>query len=163
MKFVKQPFFIIGAGAMFVAIVIAILSSVLNPSSALINKYEKAWNEEDEDLLEECFSSELDDEEIALAALEIASMEGILALIEADEDDVEYQILLGDETEDVITSETEDGETEEIAVKRIPTIVVIREDGEVIYVYSSERVIMEVDGDECFYTGFEDQESGGKD
>ena len=157
MKFVKQPFFIIGAGAMFAAIVIAVLSSVLNPSSALINKYEKAWNEEDDDMLEECYSPDLDNEEIALAAYEISYMEEILEMLEEDADEVEYQILLGDETEDVITIENEDGEEEEIAVRRIPTIVVIHEeDGDVIYAYSSERIIMEVDGDECFYTGLED-------
>lgn len=162
MKLVKQPFFLIGMGAIVCAIAIALVGTLMNPSNSLVNKFEKAWNEDDEDLLEECFSPELDEEEIGFASMEFLSVETMLALLEADEDEIEYQILVGEEEEVTVEKENvesteEDGESkEELTIKVVPTIVVIREDGDVIYVYSSERQIIEIDGEEYFYTGYED-------
>lgn len=160
MKLVKQPFFIIGVGSVLCAIIIAVTGTFLNPSSSLISKYEKAWNEDDEDLFEECFSPELDNDEVALALLELAAVDEILEQLEIDADDAEYQILIGDEVEasaDVKTENVESTEEDKDieSTKSIPTIVVVREDGEVVYVYSAERKIIEIDGEEYLYTGLE--------
>jgi len=158
MKLVKQPFFLIGVGAVFCAIVIAIVGTVMKPSSSLIRKYEKAWNEEDDDLFEECFSPELDNDQIDLLMLELTTMESLFELLEIDADDVEYQILVGKEVE--VEKETEAVEStedeEEIeTVKSIPAVVVVKEDGEVVYVYSEEFETAEIDGKEYLYTGLE--------
>lgn len=160
MKLVKQPFFLIGVGAIFCAIIIAVVGTVVNPSSSsLISKYEKAWNEDDEDLFEECFSPDLDNEEVDLALASIEMMEAWLETLEIDADDVEYQILVGDavkeeiDTEAVETTEEDDSDIE--SMKSVPTVVVIREDDEVVYVYSAEQKIVEIDGKEYIYTGLE--------
>ena len=160
MKLVKQPFFLIGVGAIFCAIIIAVVGTVVNPSSSsLISKYEKAWNEDDEDLFEECFSPDLDNEEVDLALASIEMMEAWLETLEIDADDVEYQILVGEavkeeiDTEAVETTEEDDSDIE--SMKSVPTVVVIREDDEVVYVYSAEQKIVEIDGKEYIYTGLE--------
>ena len=158
MKLVKQPFFLIGIGAIFCAIIIAVVGTIVNPSSSLINKYEKAWNEGDEDLFEECFSPDLDSDELELV-MGLETMEAFLETLEIDADDVEYQILVGDAVEEELATEavdsTEEDDSDIESMKSVPTVVVIREDGEVVYVYSAEQKIVEIDGEEYIYTGLE--------
>ena len=158
MKLVKQPFFLIGIGAIFCAIIIAVVGTIVNPSSSLINKYEKAWNEGDEDLFEECFSPDLDSDELELV-MGLETMEAFLETLEIDADDVEYQILVGDAVEEELDTEavdsTEEDDSDIESMKSVPTVVVIREDGEVVYVYSAEQKIVEIDGEEYIYTGLE--------
>lgn len=167
MKLVKQPLFFVGIGAFVCAIAVAVVSMVMNPSSSLINKYEKAWNEDDEDLLEECFSSDLTNEELGYAMLDAVTIEYVLAFLEVDADEVEYQYLIGKETETTIehgkkgsAEEGEDAveEVNTLVVKVIPTVLLIKEDGEVIYTLAFGKRIIEIDGEEYFYTGYEDFE-----
>ncbi len=161
MKLVKNPFFIIGVGSVLCAIIIAVVGTLMNPSSSLINKYEKAWNEDDEDLFEECFSPDLDNDDVESALLRIEMMEAWLETLDIDADDVKYQILIGDaveiEDEEATESVEESSEDDENVrpFKSIPTVVLIWEDDEVVYAYSAEQEIIEVDGKEYIYTGLE--------
>ena len=68
LKIFKQPFCFVGIAAFVLSIVVAIVGTVVNPApSALINKYGKAFQEQDVDLLSECYSPTVDMEEDELA------------------------------------------------------------------------------------------------
>lgn len=156
MKLVKSPFFLIGVGSIFCAIIIAVVGSFMNPSSSLINKYEKALNQDDDDLLEECYSEDVDSDVIDTA---FASLKLTLELLELDEDEVDYQILIGKAVEEDLEAEAVDSTEEDNddieSLKSIPAVFVIKEGDDVEYIYSAEYKIAIIDGKEYIYTGLE--------
>ena len=137
MKVVKNPLFLIGVGSLLCAIILAIVSTVVNPSSALLKKVEKAMNKQDSKLLAEC----LQDDSVSKWNLE--SMTALLALARI-QGEYEFEVLVAD---------AEEGEEED--TKDIPTVVVIKSGDKVYRISAEEETTIEIDGKEYIYTGLE--------
>ncbi len=137
MKVVKNPLFLIGVGSLLCAIILAIVSTVVNPSSALLKKVEKAMNKQDSKLLAEC----LQDDSVSKWNLE--SMTALLALA-GIQGEYEFEVLVAD---------AEEGEEED--TKDIPTVVVIKSGDKVYRISAEEETTIEIDGKEYIYTGLE--------
>ena len=146
MKIVKQPLFLIGAVAIVLSIVFAIIGSAINPSKpAVISKYEKALRNQDVALLSECYSptAGVSSEELAY---EIASFKFILMNSNIS-GDVEVEYLVGAST----THTNEKGQ--EITV--IPAIRVITANGKIVSMSNDSQYIIKIGGKEYLYTGKE--------
>lgn len=146
LKIVKQPFFIMAVVAFVLSAVVAIVGSAVNPAkSAVIDKYAKAFQEEDVDLLSECYSSTADMEEEELALL-IAAHKLVLVGKEI-KGDVTVEYLYGDAKKETL----EDGSE----VTYIPAIKVIKSRDRVKDISLDGKAVIEVDGKEYLYTGRE--------
>ena len=145
MKLVKQPVFLAGIGAIVLAIVLAIVGTVVNPSSAVVDKFEKAMNKKDAKMLQKCFSPTLSQEALEYATL-FTSLESFTAGLTTD-GEIEYEMLVGEAEELDLESEH--------TVKQIPCVMVFKSNGKVIYMNESTQKIVEIDGKEYLYTGQE--------
>lgn len=146
LKFVKNPLFIAGVAAVVLSVVLAIVGTVVNPSrSAVIDKYREALQNQDVDILEECYSPDAEKSEEELA-LTIAAYKMLLESQDISED-AEIEILVGKPMEYTADSDNE--------VKYVPAIMIIREDDDIEYITYSGQPIVEVDGKEYLYTGVE--------
>lgn len=145
MKIVKQPMFLAGIGAIVLAIAIAIVATVVNPSSAVISKFEKAINKSDAKLLRECISPTLSEEE-HLYASAITSMKSLVASLDVT-GEIEYQFLVGEE----VGVESEDDKD----VKTVSGVMVIKSNDKVIFIDENHMQVITIDGKEYLYTGLE--------
>lgn len=137
MKLLKQPIVWIGAGALVMAIVIAIVTSALHPSSAVIAKYEKAMNKQDASLLAECMNP--NEENLMDPSLFLQQLKAMLAMLRVN-GDVEYEILIG--------NPDEVGED----LKTYPGVIVIKSGDKVVYMDVANQKIITVDGKEYLYS-----------
>lgn len=149
MKLIKQPFFFIGIGSLIIAIGIAILSSALNPSVAVLNKFEKALNKKDTKLMEKCFSPTVDKEMLDLDSMaydmdDLTSMFGMKGKMS-------YEILAGE-----VVEETDiHGEV----TKKVPTVMVFKIGDEIVNVTAEDMQLYTKGGKDYLYTGYEEDYS----
>lgn len=136
MKLVKQPFFLIGIGSLLCAIVIAIVSTSLHPSSAVLDKFEKALNNRDGKLLAECMDpNTTENVDYSTIASQIDSVLTLLGV----EKNAEFEILIGE------------AEVDDSDIQTIPAIIVIKVDDKVIHYSTETERIITVDGKEYLY------------
>ena len=132
LKLVKQPLFFIGVGSFICAIAIAITSTMIKPHYSVVNKFEKAVNEKNTELLAECISpSTVETLDVSNFTSEIETM----LLFMGIEGEVEIEILVskGDAGEE---------ENEEI----VPAVMAIKADGKIVDYQAIDGVIVEIDG-----------------
>lgn len=144
LKIVKQPLFLGGVVAIFCSILIAIVGTVINPSqSNVINKYAKALQNRDGNLLSECYSPQVSKDELTwmINVYELT----LNALDLTGKVQVEY--LVGDEQKNTL----EDGRE----VTYIPAIRVIKVGDKVKKISLDGKTLIDVDGKQYFYTGKE--------
>lgn len=146
MKLIKQPFFFVGIGSVLFAIVIAVVSSLLNPSVAVLNKFEKALNKGDEKLMAKCFSPSVDKELLGLDSM-VSDMDSMLSMM-GMKGKITYEILAGEPVEET----DEDG----VVTKKVPTVMVMKVAGEVVNVTAEDMELFTESGKDYFYTGYED-------
>ncbi len=134
MKLVKQSLFLIGVGSLICAIAIAVISTLVNPHSAVLNKYEKALNEKDGDLLAECMDPSISDTtDIADITTEVQLMLALMGI----NGEAEFEILV---------AESESGE--ETNTKTVPAVIIIRVEDKIVEYSPTDQTIIEVDGKE---------------
>ena len=146
MKLFKQRFFYVGVFSLLCAIAIAIVSSMLNPSVAVINKFEKAMNKGDVKLMEKCFSPSVDKDMLGLDYL-ATGMQSMASMLGA-KGKVKYEILTGE----VVEETNEDGKV----IKYVPTVTVIKVGNEVMSVSAENMELFTESGKDYIYTGYED-------
>lgn len=137
MKLLKQPIVWIGAGALVCAIVIAVVSTMLHPTSSVMDKFEKAINKQDANLLAECINPN-GEGNMEISSL-VQNMEAFLAMM-GIEGEAEFEILVGN-------AETEEGSD----VKNIPTIIVIKVNDRIVEFSTDDQRIITIDGKEYLY------------
>ena len=134
MKLLKQPYFLIGVGSLLCAIVIAVVSTLVNPTSSVLDKFEKALNERNGKLLAECMDPNTAGD-VDYSAI-VNEMDSLLSLAGID-GDAKFEILISEAEKD-----------EETDSKIVPAIIVIKVDDKIIQYSTEEQRIIEVDGKE---------------
>ena len=146
MKLVKQPMLLAGAAAILLAIVIAIVGTVLNPSQpSVVKKYGEALQKQDVSLLSECYSASagVSNEELSY---ELAEFKLLLMT----------KNITGKVTVEYLVGPSYPYETEsEYEVTYVPAIRVIKVGNKIAYISSAGKKIINIDGKEYLYTGRE--------
>lgn len=135
MKIVKQPFFLIGVGSLLCAIILAVVSTLINPSCAVIKKMEKAMNRWDSELYAECMQS---------GETFLTGFDDYLYDFYGSEMNFKYLYLIGD---------AEEGEME--GTKEVPVVVVTKMGNQITSLYGDSITTIEENGKEYIYTGLE--------